>query len=235
MRAIYLDESARDSQYYFFGSLIVDDAAARTIETGLDGIGTLLAREVSGFDPQTEFHGNEMFHGEGAWDTVPVVWRVKASELVAKAIARSGAEFIFRGINLVNHRARYGANAYPPHLLTLAQILEEVDHRIGRAQGEVGVVLADDHHSAVSSRRNLRDFKIGAVPGYTQGQLRNLSDTMYFGPSHASRLLQATDIATYFMNRKRTIVERDPRSQAAVDRIVGSIRHALASEYVWLD
>ncbi len=235
MRAVYLDESARDNQYYFFGGLIVDDAAARSIEAGLDGISRLVATEVPGFDPQTEFHGNEMFHGEGKWDPVPVIWRAKASELVAKAVQRSGAEFIFRGINLVNHRARYGVNAYPPHLLTLAQILEEVDQRIGRTPGEVAVVLADDHHSAASSRRNLRDFKIGAVPGYTQGQLRNLSDTMYFGPSHASRLLQATDVATYFMNRKRTIAEHDSRAQGAVDRIVASIRHVLVSEYVWLD
>ncbi|HWM35309.1 MAG TPA: DUF3800 domain-containing protein [Pseudolysinimonas sp.] len=234
MRAVYVDESARDTHYYFFGALIVDDAAARSIESGLDGIGKLVADNVAGFDPHTEFHGNEMFHGKKGWDAVPVAWRVKASELVAKVVERSGAEYVFRGINLVNHRARY-ITPYPPHMLTLAQLLEDVDGRIGRLGGDVAIVLADDHHSAASSRRNLRDFKIGSVPGYTQGQLTNLSDTIYFGPSHASRLLQATDIATYFMNRKRTIVERDPRARAALERIVASVRQRLVSEYVWLD
>ncbi len=233
MRALYVDESGRDDQYYFFGGLIVDDAVAHAIESGLEGIAALLAHNVSGFARTTEFHGNEMFHGEKHWDPVPVAWRVKACELVAKVIERSGAEFVFRGIDLVGLRARY-VNPYPPHLLTLAHLLDEVDTRMDRVHGEVAVVLADDHHSASGSRRNLHDFKIRRVPGYTQRQFVSLVDTIYFGPSHASRLLQATDVATYFLNRQRTIVERDPRAQAAVNRIAARVRQATVSEYVWL-
>ncbi|UOE43510.1 DUF3800 domain-containing protein [Agromyces larvae] len=232
MRAVYVDESARDTRYYFIGGLIVDDRAARMIEAGLDGIGKLIEANVPGFDRRTEFHAHEMFHGTNQWDGVPVAWRVKASELIAKTIERSRAEYVFRGIDLVRLRTRY-QNPYPAHLLTLAHLLDEIDSRMERVHDEMAIVLADDHHSATNSRRNLVDFKIRRVPGYTQRKLGNLVDTIYFGPSHASRLLQAADLATYFLNRDRTIVEEDPRSRAAVGRITARIRSVTVSEYVW--
>jgi len=232
MRVVFVDESARDNDFYFFGGLVVDDASIQAIEAGLNGVAKLVADNVAGFDPTAEFHGVDMFHGENHWDLVPVGWRVKACELAAKVIERSGAEFVFRGIDLNRLRARY-AHPYPPHLLTLAHLLEEIDGRMERVYGAVAVVLADDHHSANGSRRNLVDFKIGRVPGYTQGQLGRLADTIYFGPSHASRLLQAADVATYFINRKRTITERDPRARDAVNRIVKRIRNATVHEYIW--
>ncbi|WP_277959146.1 DUF3800 domain-containing protein [Frigoribacterium faeni] len=232
MRALYIDESARDNRFYFFGGLLVDDDAARSIEVGLSGIGRLLAENIPGFDAETELHGNEMFHGHGAWGSVPIPWRVKACELVSKAIARSGAEYTFRGIDLTALRARY-VSPYPAHLLTLAHILDDVDGRLDRVLGGVALVLADDHHSAATSRRNLVDFKLRKVPGYTQGKLENLVDTIYFGPSHASRLLQAADVATFFFNREKTIIESDARAQAAVGRIVRRIRQVTVSEYTW--
>jgi hypothetical protein len=76
MGALYIDESARDNRFYFFGGLLVDDEAARSLEAGLSGIGRLLAENVPGFDPETELHGNEMFHGHGAWARVPIPWRI---------------------------------------------------------------------------------------------------------------------------------------------------------------
>lgn len=232
MRAIYIDESGRDNDFYFFGGLIVDDASITSIEAGLNSIAHLVANSVADFPASAEFHGVDMFHGEKEWDRVPVGLRVKACELVTKVIARSGAEFVFRGIDLQLQRRRY-PRPYPAHLLTLAHLLEELNGRMDRVHGEIAVVLADDHHSAVSSRRNLVDFKIAAVPGYTQGQLTHLADTLFFGPSNASRLLQAADVATYFTNRHLTIVERDPRARAAVERIFRHIDGATAHRYIW--
>ena len=229
---MFLDESARDNRFYFFGALIVDDVSIRHIEQGLDGIGRLVAAHISGFDPRTEFHAADMFQGKNLWNAVPVAWRVKACDLVAKVIERSGAEFVFRGIDLERLRSRY-RRPFPPHLLTLAHLLEALDGRLDRVHDEVAVVLADEHHTAGSSRRKLIDFKIVSVPGYTHGQLRNLADTLYFGPSHASRLLQAADVATYFLNRTSTIKERDTRAQDAVGKIVARIRAVTVDEYVW--
>ena len=235
MRLIFIDESARDDDFYFFGGLVADASAVQEIEHGFDGIGRLLAANIPGFDPDTEFHAVEMFHGEGPWKRVPIGWRVKACTLAAKVLSRSSASFVFRGIDVRAHRRRYGSRAYPPHLLTLAQLLECVHERLGwldRADG-LGLVLADEHHSAAGARRSLRSFKVESVPGYTKKPLTRIADTIYFGPSHESRMLQAADLATYFFNRSRTVEETDGRAAAAVAKIVALVKEITIVDYVW--
>jgi hypothetical protein len=235
MRLVFIDESARDDAYYFFGALIVDAEAVRSIEQAFNEIAALVAANVPGFVPSTEFHAVDLFHGKGAWCSVPLGWRVKTARLLAKALQRSCAAFVLRGVDLRAHRTRYGSAAYPPHLLTLAQVLEEVDDRLRLLDQpeELGLVLADEHHSAANARRSLRDFKVASVPGYTNRALTRIADTLYFGPSHESRMLQAADFATFFLNRDRTIAESDPRAAKAVADVVGRIRSITVREYVW--
>lgn len=235
MRLIYLDESGRDDRYYFFGALIVDAQAVHRIEQGLNEVAELIGRHVPGFREDAEFHAVDMFHGEHAWDVVPVGWRVKACSLVAKVLARSTAKFVFRGIDIRAQRARYGQNAFPAHLLTLAHTLEELNRQLGAIDipDRTGLVLADDHHTAPGARRSLHDFRIENMPGYTQGRVTRIADTLYFGPSRESRLLQAADVATYFFNRSRTIVENDSRSAREIAKIMTSLRSITIDEYVW--
>lgn len=235
MRMIYLDESGRDDQFYFFGALIVDAAAITAIEAGVNGVAELLARQVPGFAPSTEFHAVDMFHGKGAWKSVPVVWRVKAAELVSKIIARSSAEYVFRGIDLEALRRRY-RSPHPPHLLTLAHVLQGSDRRLSRTRPGpvIGLVHADEHHSAANARRSLRGFRRNAVAGYTNRPIEWIADTIYFGPSDQSRLLQATDLATYFMNRFHTVEEGDERSARAIARIVRNIDSITVDSYIWV-
>ena len=233
MRLIYVDESARGDRYYFFGALIVDAEAVRTIERGLNEVAGLVSAHVPTFDPSREFHAVDMFHGRRGWTTVPLAWRVKACELAAKVLARSSASYVFRGVDLTALHARY-RRPHPPHLLTLAHTLAEVQRQLRRHDDDaLGLVLADEHHAATRARRSLRDFKAAAAPGYTTDALRSIGDTIYFGPSHESRLLQAADIATYFVNRSRTIEERDPRARRSVAKIVANVRSITTSEYVW--
>lgn len=234
MRLIFIDESARDNHYYFFGALIADAEAVKHIEQALDGIGQLIANNSPGFRADAEFHAVDMFHAKKDWKIVEPGWRVKAAELVAKAIARSGAKFVFRGVDLDRLRTRY-PNPYPAHLLTLGHLLEELHTQLTSLDvpDHLGLVLADEHHSAPGARRSLRNLKVSAIPGYSHGPVTNIADTLYFGPSHESRLLQAADVATYFFNRQLTIVESDARVKAAVDRIVERIRRATVSDYVW--
>lgn len=235
MRLIYLDESARANEFYFFGALIADALAVKTIERGIGEVATLIGQNVKDFDPAAEFHAVDMFHGKGAWRPVPIAWRVKACDLAAKVIRRSTARFVFRGIDLAALRAKYHDHAYPAHLLTLAHTLEEVDRHIGRLDHPdyAGLVLADEHHSAPDARRNLRNFKLDQVPGYTSQRLARIADTIYFGPSSESRLLQAADVATFFINRVRTVAESDPRQARAIAKIVANIRAVTLDEWVW--
>ncbi|MGO4534900.1 DUF3800 domain-containing protein [Leifsonia sp. 2MCAF36] len=233
MHLVYIDESARDDRFYFFGALIADARAIRLIEDGMNGVGTLLARNVSSFDPHSEFHAVDIVHGKGAWAAVPTAWRIEACDLVAKILARSSAKFLFRGIDLAAQRVRY-SRPFPAHLLALAHTLEDIHMRLDRLEeGDMGLVLADQHHAAANARRSLRNFKLAAVPGYTSRRLARIANTIYFGPSHESRLLQAADVATYFLNRHLTVDEKDARAAKAVQKIVSNVRAITVSEYVW--
>lgn len=235
MRLIFIDESARDDRYYFFGALIADDDAVRSIDAGLDGVAALLARQLPGFDPVTEFHAVDMFHGKNGWAKVPLAWRVKACTVVAKVLARSSAEFLFHGIDVRALREHHSGDAPPPHLVALGQVLTAVDERLRRSDqhDQLGLVLADEHHSATSARRSLRASRTTGAPGSADRALQAIADTIYFGPSHESRLLQAADMATFFLNRALTVAERDSRSEATVATIVRLIRRITVGEHVW--
>ncbi|GGF39760.1 DUF3800 domain-containing protein [Subtercola lobariae] len=230
----YLDESARNDDFYFMGTVVVDDEAIVAIETSLDHIGEMISADVPGFDASTEFHGYEMFHGEGAWKNVPLGWRVKACKLLSKTLVNSGARYLLRGIDVNAQKARY-RNPFAPHNVCTAHTFETIEMILAKDNHaeSMALVVADEHHSAPDSRRNLRNFKASSVFGYTSRQCERIADTIYFGPSHSSRLLQLSDVATYFVNRHETQIETDPRSQAAVDHIWANVMLACRFYYVW--
>ncbi|MFB2586465.1 DUF3800 domain-containing protein [Herbiconiux liukaitaii] len=235
MWVAYLDESARNDDFYFMGSVIVDSSSIQRIETSLDHIGRMIAADVTGFDPLAEFHGYDMFHGRGEWEIVPTGWRVKACKLVAKALAASGAKYVLRGIDVNRLEARYGARTHAPHALCTAQTFESIDEIVRKdaPEGTVALVVADEHHSAPDSRRNLRQFKSTSARGYTTKPVDRIADTIYFGPSHSSRLLQISDVATYFVNRHETVIESDARVAAAVESIFTTVMTACRFYYIW--
>lgn len=216
------------------GALVVNDEATRRIEMDFDKVGRLVADAEGRFDPQTEFHAVDMFQGKNGWRHVSTPLRVKACRLACRIIAGPGSAFYFRGINVEAQLKKY-RTPYPPHQLAFAHVISDVDKAVGvrSPKGQVAIIMADEHHAASDSRRNLRDFKLAAVPGYNQRKVRNIGDTVFFGPSHASRLLQAADLATYFMNRHHTIAETDPRTAKAMDSIVADIRRIMRHEYIW--
>lgn len=236
MRAIYIDESASpDGSEYYLAGLVVDAPALRHIERDMDRLVSDMARQSPGLPPDAEVHAYDVFHGKGEWAEVPVWMRVRVCTVVARIIRRSGARLVFRGVDIDALERRH-AHPHPPHELVLAQLLCDIDARLGPegALGDVGICHADEHHTADSGRRNLRQFKLSRVPGFTDRIIENIGDTIFFGPSHASRLLQAVDVATFFLNRDRNRVEGDERAAKAVERIVGDLREVTVREYDWV-
>ncbi|MDD7836003.1 DUF3800 domain-containing protein [Paenarthrobacter sp. AB444] len=229
----FLDESARGGELYYMGALMVGAAEARKLEKSLDEIVADVAAAVPGFDPATELHGYEVFHQKEGWDGVPVWLTVKVCKQVAKAIHDSGAKFVFRGIDVQKLSDRY-TNPHPAHALALSHALESVQHVLNLDHTDESVlVLADEHHTAPDSRTRFRGMRAAAQRGFTSIALKDLIDTIYFGPSNHSRLLQAADMATFLTNRSVTITEKHPDAKRAMKDIKGNLDRATRWSYVW--
>lgn len=229
----FLDESARGGQLYYMGALMVGAQEARTLERSLDAIVAAVVNDVPGFDPATELHGYEVFHQKDGWKDVPVWLTVKVCKQVAEAIHDSGAVFVFRGIDIQKLAAKY-AHPHPAHGLALSHALESVQHVLNLDHtNESVLVLADEHHSAPDSRTRFRGMRAAAQKGYTSIPLSDLIDTIYFGPSNHSRLLQAADMATFLTNRSITITESHPAAKKAMQEIKGNLGKVTRFNYVW--
>lgn len=58
-------------------------------------------------------------------------------------------------------------------------------------------------------------------------------DTLHFGPSNHSRLLQAADMVSFVWRRRCTVNEADPRAAAAMERIWQAFAPAVAVQWIW--
>jgi hypothetical protein len=231
MRVVYVDESARDGNVYFIGALVADVEAIAYIQSSLDRVAALVANTTPGFDPSAEFHGYDMFQGTGAWESVSAPLRAKASVLAIRAVAQSGATFIVRGIDVTRLHRKYQTPART-HELALAHALEEADAWLEQ-QGDHAIVVADEHHTEEDGRRRFRLMTLGPDSDYSTRAISRLVDSIYFGPSHHSRLLQAADVATYFTNRILTVPTEAPAAQPSMDKIATSLSSFTTTLFVW--
>lgn len=231
----YLDESSTPGgEVYMFGALLVDEQQMLQIESDLDKQGRLAHEMDSRIPPDVEFHGYDIFHGKGAWGALSPPQLIRLCQNVAKIIAGSGAVYMVRGVDVPALQQRYGSNAFEPHELALGQALESIEKQMRkRFSDERVLIFADEHHTHEESRRTLRLARDRQVKGKISVTLDHVADTIYFGPSHQSRLLQAVDMATYFYQRKVFHRETDPRAQLAMEKIATKLNSITLRNYIW--
>jgi len=220
MLLAYLDESEYKTSHYYMGTLLVTPDQIQLIEDGFDRLTAMVAREVKDFDPDTELHGYPVFQGTEEWKDVPPALRARVSVTALKIIADSKAQYVSRCINVDQQRTLY-RNPYPAHQLAFGYSLESIQ-RINnndfRGKKRI-LVLADQHHTAEDSRTRIKSLKHTVERGRNSVKLNSIIDTVYFGPSRYSRLLQASDMATYFFKRLRHNKERHPKAIKSMRKI----------------
>ncbi|MCK0116283.1 DUF3800 domain-containing protein [Isoptericola sp. S6320L] len=212
------------------GALLVDTDAACSIEKGLDELVTTDASQ-SGLASEAELHGYELFHGKGDWAKLAMRQQINVYDRALRIIGGSGAKILFRGMDVKAQIARY-VDPFPPHDITLGHLLESINEAC-RADNEYAVVVADEVHAQDRHRTNFRDYRRTGTPGYQSSTLPNVIDTIHFGPSAHSRLLQAIDLATFVYRRRCTVRETNPKARVALDRMWGHIEPAVRVQWVW--
>lgn len=123
-----------------------------------------------------------------------------------------GIRAFARGLDREAHTRRY-VQPHPPRDLLIGYLAQRC-HRL-LSQGETLALFVDESPKQSDIRALVRQFKfIGTGSQYSGHPLKNILDTVYFAPSHESRLLQAADLVSYAHFRARMTSETS-RSYAA--------------------
>ncbi|KIK89177.1 hypothetical protein OC70_01925 [Micrococcus luteus] len=234
MRICYLDESEQQQDgVYYVGALVVDADQVRAIDRGLDELhGQLKADHPDQVPDELEFHGHAMFQGEEGWSAMDPGTRAWASQRAVDVICSHALWFGFQGVDTERLHHRPGWEDQEPYLVVSGQLLNRIHRRSRLVSGGL-MVIADDHHLREDSRLSYRRMRSASVRGLTDGKLNHLLDTIYFGPSNRSRLLQAVDVLTYFEQRRRHVKERHPMAKRRMNNIGKSLDSVLSHDYIW--
>ncbi len=225
MLVAYLDESFTKN-FFCFAAILADEHAILDLSAQLDAVITAAAKD-HGFSPDAEIHGYPMFHGEDDWANVGVRARVWVFERVIDAILAANVTILLRGTHTHRLLERQARKAYPVSYsreqLCFQHMLQRINAVASRHDTHA-LVIADDRDDRDSHRAHFALYKNFGTPGeYMSTRLDRLLDTVYFAPSHPSRLLQAADMLAYTYRRWNAQTEPDPRSQLTMDRLRGKI------------
>ena len=210
----YIDESERDSQAYFLGSLVCTLDQAQFISDSLVELMCAFANEFTNVDPNSEFHGSSIMRSaEDPWRNIPIGARFWLYSKVLRIIAESQATALIEGININKLIARNYPRPFSPREIAFNYLLERVDAR-GRMSNCLVQLRADEHHTSEISASNFKNYQLFGTFGYKSSRLPNLMSPIEFVDSKSDRVLQASDMITYIFNRVHTIKESDPRAVA---------------------
>jgi len=226
----YVDESYIAKRFFCLGALLVDDESACWIEEGLDALVDEYASKTA-LPASAELHGHELFQGKGDWEHLAMRQQINVYDRALRIIGSSGAHLVFRGMNVAAQLERY-SNPYPPHDVVLGHLLESINH-VGSRESRKVVVVADEVHAQERHRTNFRSYRREGTPGYQSSKLPQVIDTIHFGPSEHSRLLQAIDLATFIYRRRCTVTETNPKAQATLGRLWAHIETSVRVSWIW--
>jgi hypothetical protein len=226
----YVDESYSKG-YFFLAAIIVNSDSAVAIESGLDAIVREYAQATS-LPEEAELHGHELFNGHGAWGALQIRQQINVYGRALEVIGKSGAHVVLRGMNVTRQKERYGENAWPPHDVVLGHLLESVDSVATELDDRL-VVVADEIHSSERHRESFRGYRVNGTPGYRSSRLPSLVDTIHFGPSKHSRLLQAADLVAFMHHRRSAVIETDARQVRAIERMWVHVEPCIKHRWTW--
>lgn len=230
----FIDESERDQDYYFLGALVCNENQAAYITAMFDALLVEYGETFPAIGPATELHAHRIMAGRGPWKNVPIRARISLFTRCLAVIADSGACFHVEGVDRNRLAARAYRTEFPPREIALTYLLERVDTCASRKR-TLARLIADEHHTHETSQTNFKEYQDTGTWGYRSTTLARLVPPIEFVDSMDHRPLQASDMATYLYNRKRTYRERDERAVEAKVRMADALRPAVnrGSHRIW--
>ncbi len=208
MLLAYLDESY-GPHAFVLGGVVVDGPSAMRLGAALDAVVARAAVEF-GISPEAELHAHQVATGKGGWSGLrgDAIARLQVLAGAVTAIAGSGARVlsvvvVASEVGEPLRTARAVGLAYRRALVLGFSALG----RFAEAMDEHVVVVADRVQDVDPHRRALAEFRDGGS--------RRIVDSVQFGDSASSRLLQAADVVAYVARRAVDPTVRSERARRA--------------------
>lgn len=221
MLVAYVDESFTQS-FFCFAGVVAGEHAIKDLSAKLDDLMVGAARN-HGLSSNAEIHGSPLFQGKGVWSGLAPRVRVWLFERIVDAILESDVALLLRGVH--THRIREHQSLhdhtgrFSREHVCFEYLLQTIDH-LASAHNTHALVIADDRDDRDRHREQFAAYKgFGISDEHKSTSLTRLLDTVYFTPSHPSRLLQAADILAFTYHRWMTSRERDARAHEVMARI----------------
>ena len=193
--------------------------------------GTLIEHDI---DPWLEFHGYDIFQGEGEWSVLKnrQRHRILVYKLALQAIVKSGCTIWISGVETEGLQRKYREWAYHPHEVALHNLLDALDTRHTPQNVQIQVIADNVPEKAIREAR-MAAFKANGTMGHANQSLRRIRMPFTWLESDSHAGLQAVDMALYIFQRHHVRADKDARAAKAVAELVEIIRPIIRRERLW--
>jgi len=150
-----------------------------------------------------EFHGKDLFAGEGYFANMPPSKRIEIYDDVLRGIGIAEGQVVIRGVDKELLRKRY-AQPFHPHDIALMFTIESVERFAQDLDCRVLLVADEAREVEDAALRDLASYQeFGTSWGWNTEDIDHIIDTIHFVPSHRNPAVQLADCVTFIAGRKR--------------------------------
>ncbi len=232
MLICYLDEAGNtgrrlddpDQPRHFVVAVMVREDRVREMTDRLDELAARVPLRV----PLVEYHGYDLFHGEGVWEGLYPRQRIDEYEKAISVLGEVRADIAYASINKPALAEKSYANPNP-HTFALQFLVEKIERWLRGRPDELSqraLLVADQNHEQEQYSFDLiREMQAtGGLVGAGYGlnlTLDHIVDNVYFDRSDRNRGIQLADLVAFLLHRaaKTRRQPGDPRSDDAIRKL----------------
>lgn len=213
-------------------ALICDEQAMTRLGNGLDDVMAHVEHRYS-VPRNTELHGHEIVNGARHWSALNGKHREAKLiyEAALRVVEQNAVKIVIRGVDVERLNKRY-KRPFEKHELTLAHTLDRVNKFV-RDANTWTLLIADELGGKQEQYRSFfESIRRSPRKGMTDTPLDCFVDTMHFGPSDASRFIQAADLTLYLYRRVCTAEQenRHPKARLRDEQLLRIVSDKLSDD-----
>lgn len=212
---VFIDDS-KDRHLCCFGAVVASGEQIAKVDSRLSQLRSNYEFECL-VEDIPEFHGHEIFQGEGPWSGVNAEIRFEAMRSVLNAGSEAGVHLIFRGIRTAPFAEKY--HSMKIEVTAFSNLLERVQEFLDD-RDSYGFITSDRQDAqSTELRADLVNAQLFGTRGYRSQNFSRIVDTLHFVDSKQSSAVQLADVATFVWRRLQGPLPKDERAQSYVKQL----------------